>query len=669
MCEDPNQSSADGEGNMSCDPRWYEDDYDAPVAGDGENVCLRPENPPLEPPTTGEIQQIAGTDILKLARVKFLSSDGPGYLALRERPDRAGKELLQLRPNDSVTVVRKLNIPGWSLVVTEPIEGQEGKEGLVGYVWDTFLSVDPPEPGAILHLIGEDEECEQIVKRYYGQGTHLNDDEIGFYANVLVYANQRTDGREPGISDATFFGLPNVEEGYLIWIPTKQFADELKGRISSYSASITGTAWKGVVDILEYTPEPVQYVVGFLAGVVQGVLECVWDAIVGIKDLIVLCLELLWEILKLEYLLFTEGVVAVASKVYTKVKQFWDQFKWEDVKDALEGWLSNVEHKFFHPNFTERGHFHGYILGYIFAEVVLAIWTGGTVAAAKWSGRLGRFARFINKFKWVAAIIEHGEETAGRAQRIARHLIEIRWRFRNADGLLEALTTRIAREKPGKFVVRYSRDDVEQMIAKGRSLGLTELEIEDMLFIGCRNEKAITPDQLMTQMSNLIEVRRRGFPFRFSSKMQFQEFKAAIRRDLEQLGLPIDDVRLQGSALRTEAARDIDIALFVERAELDRLLVKKFSGKAAYDKVPINLDGVDLQALANHIEADELSGAKRYNASARTMMHAVQTGKVRPGDISNLRKVRKGLEDHFGDLDISVMAKDSGFDLSPFERL
>ncbi len=270
VCEDPNQSSADGESNMSCDPRWYEDDYDAPVAGDGENVCLRPENPPVEPATTGEIQQIAGTDILKLARVKFLSSDGPGYLALRERPDRAGKELLQLRPNDSVTVVRKLNIPGWSLVVTEPIEGQEGKEGLVGYVWDTFLSVDPPEPGAILHLIGEDEECEQIVKRYYGQGTHLNDDEIGFYANVLVYANQRTDGREPGISDAIFFGLPNVEEGYLIWIPTKRFADTLKGRISSYSASITGTAWEGVVILLDYTPEPVQYVIGFLAGVVQG---------------------------------------------------------------------------------------------------------------------------------------------------------------------------------------------------------------------------------------------------------------------------------------------------------------------------------------------------------------------------------------------------------------
>ncbi len=405
-------------------------------------------------------------------------------------------------------------------------------------------------------------------------------------------------------------------------------------------------------------------------------LECVWDAIVGIKDLIVLCLELLWEILKLEYLLFTEGVVGVASKVYTKVKQFWDQFKWEDVKDALEGWLSNVEHKFFHPNFTERGHFHGYILGYIFAEVVLAIWTGGTVAAAKWSGRLGRFARFINKFKWVAAIIEHGEETAVRAQRITKHLITIRWRFRNADELLEALRVRIGREKPGNFAVRFSRDEVHQMLEKGRALGLSELEIEDMMFIGCREAKRLTPQQVLSEMETYVNViRARGYPFRFTSKAHFEQFKSALKKGLGDLGLPLDDVRVQGSSLRRATAGDVDIAVFVERAEVHKTLVKSMSGKVRHKELGnIDLTQVDLQDLAKRIADDhalaKATGATpKFNAEARTLMHAVQAGKPRPQEVKGLGKLIETLQGDFGDLDISVMAKDSGFDLSPFMRL
>lgn len=54
---------------------------------------------------------------------------------------------------------------------------------------------------------------------------------------------------------------------------------------------------------------------------------------------------------------------------------------------------------------------------------------------------------------------------------------------------------------------------------------------------------------------------------------------------VKDAGLPTNDVRVQGSALRKPTADDVDLAvLFVDEATFDKLQVDRFDGRAAFSE-------------------------------------------------------------------------------------
>src|SRR5262249_48705859 len=124
--------------------------------------------------------------------------------------------------------------------------------------------------------------------------------------------------------------------------------------------------------------------------------------------------------------------------------------------------------------------------------------------------------------------------------------------------------------------------------------------------------KPITAADLMQQMENWANVvSKRGFPYKFPDLTEFQRFGTDLLEQVRRAGLPTDDVRVQGSALRKPGAADVDLAVFVSEEAFDNLLVDRYDLRAAFSekspttpKAPISLKGrphADLVRLANEI--------------------------------------------------------------------
>jgi hypothetical protein len=115
----------------------------------------------------------------------------------------------------------------------------------------------------------------------------------------------------------------------------------------------------------------------------------------------------------------------------------------------------------------------------------------------------------------------------------------------------------------------YTAEEVEAIAAQGRALGMTDRQITDFLEMGAiakpaKGKAPLTPGQLEEQMTNWItEIRPRGYPYLFESAEAFESFKSELKALLNKYGVPEGKIELQGSALRTAKAKDVDVAIFV----------------------------------------------------------------------------------------------------------
>jgi hypothetical protein len=126
---------------------------------------------------------------------------------------------------------------------------------------------------------------------------------------------------------------------------------------------------------------------------------------------------------------------------------------------------------------------------------------------------------------------------------------------------------------------------------------------------------------------------------------------------------------LQGSALRSPDAKDIDIAILVPDG-FDQLLVDQLGSKVARHGKPVPVDAANLAEISNEISADEQSGKPfAFNSKARTLMHAYQARKIRYKDIAGLKRAKRALESRWGEIDLSVVEAGTGFDLKPLADL
>jgi hypothetical protein len=371
------------------------------------------------------LPNLRGKDVLKFARVMQVSP----YLALRSRPDRSAPEVSQLKFNDRVFVARKLDDPpGWSLVVTD--------DGKYGYVWDIWLFVDLPEPNAFLHKIVPGESPIGIAEKYFRNAVAWGHD-YRFYVNVLVYVNRSDDDKRRGIyknNKDDSWKTTHTRAGVYIWVPSVKFADSLRGKVPS--GSITYETWRKFVEAVEAAWDWVTFGAAFVAGLVHGALESVWDALTGIVDLAKLIGSLVETIIK--------------GELIPNARELWNALSLEKVRDALDGWIVDLDRKWNHPFSLKRGHFRGWVIGYIVAEVVMAVFSAGAITAVKWGGRLGRLAKLLKSIKPLSRIIDKAENLAkhgkGKLDDLRRAL-----KSERAKSVSKANAELVARKLKGKY--------------------------------------------------------------------------------------------------------------------------------------------------------------------------------------------------------------------------
>jgi hypothetical protein len=119
----------------------------------------------------------------------------------------------------------------------------------------------------------------------------------------------------------------------------------------------------------------------------------------------------------------------------------------------------------------------------------------------------------------------------------------------------------------------YSAEQVAEVAAHGRKLGLNDKQIVDLLETGSiakpsKKKEPLSVEELKTQMSTWVLVLKpSGRPILFDTAEQFVQFKARLVELLDKCKVPRGRIVVQGSPLRTTKAKDVDIGMFVSDGE------------------------------------------------------------------------------------------------------
>lgn len=111
-----------------------------------------------------------------------------------------------------------------------------------------------------------------------------------------------------------------------------------------------------------------------------------------------------------------------------------------------------------------------------------------------------------------------------------------------------------------RFEQNYQVSTIVELIEWGRGKGIPDELIHDFICTGSRRRKFLSAEELKSQIdAYLTTVQVRGFPFGFASLSEFQNFQGDLQGILRHRKIPMLDVRVHGSSLRTPAAKDIDL--------------------------------------------------------------------------------------------------------------
>jgi len=226
--------------------------------------------------------------------------------------------------------------------------------------------------------------------------------------------------------------------------------------------------------------------------------------------------------------------------------------------------------------------------------------------------------------------------------------------LRTPEAVGDAVRARIENMDNSEFDLRYSNDEISSIVTRGRELGLLEKEISDLMFTGSRVKKPIDADVLMTQMDTYVNiVKARGFPFKFDSIADFVNFSTDLKSLLARYGLPIDDIRIQGSSLRSQEAKDVDIAVFIDAKQFKELTDAMLAGLKSRAKPHV------------------------ANSMTATMKQQIEQGRINSFYFDRitkktfnqeLRDLTKHMTDS-KDIDLSLMINGRDFDISPSQKI
>jgi hypothetical protein len=361
-------------------------------------------------------QALAGAAPLEeLERARTLAGAAEGKPVLKGGRVAKKEQFIRSAPlprRDLVTGTLYLNevlfidreTPGWYFVVTST--------GAEGWVPKPAVAVDPPDPGAFLHFVEKDEKAIDIAARYYRpeEGFAWGDD-ARFYTAALAYANRDRRGLVFAYhADGTVdWESVRVKSEHTLWIPSREFMRSLKSVVGSQS--ITYELWQSAKRAIQRVWEWIQYAAGFIAGLLRGAFESIYDLFAGAVELV----KAVWSVLKS---LFTGSIVSDAKALWNSIKQL-------DIRKIAGEFADAWEHE----DPWERGLFRGRVLGYVIAEILMAVFSFGALTALKWAGRFAKISAVLVKLPKVASIASKVGKAAALRKLPAKAVEVLRQRF------------------------------------------------------------------------------------------------------------------------------------------------------------------------------------------------------------------------------------------------
>lgn len=269
--------------------------------------------------------------------------------------------------------------------------------GEFGYAAAAYVKTNLPEPEATLHEIQQGESAIGIAEQYYKPHAQQWGQDLRFYVNVLEYVN-RGEGPRGIYREGDDWEDTKTRAGYLIWIPSVSFAKRLRGTVSS--GSITYEAWETAKSAVVAVGRFIAGGAAFIAGILHGALESLWDVLVGLKDLAVM----VWDVMK----------SLIKGSIISDARALWDAIKNLDPEELIEGWINDFVARWNHESLLKRWNFRGWIVGYAIAEILMMIFSGGAATVAKWGGRMGKAAKLLKTLPMVSRLADKAEAAGKR---------------------------------------------------------------------------------------------------------------------------------------------------------------------------------------------------------------------------------------------------------------
>jgi hypothetical protein len=379
-------------------------------ASDGQTIVLSRE-PEQRPPTEGESVALIGLthndgfgpDGQKLSR-------GP-MTKLRPTPSTAVKEIAEFPVNTRVLADKKIGT--WYHVV---VEGT----GQTGYMAVDLVETRLPDPKSRFHRIRSLETAFDIIKSHYNVDFEGYKN-LRFYANGLVEVNHSIGrngiyepppmekmriARETWKRTGKFIYLDAAtKEDRQIIIPSREFADTL---------DVSSGSWiRDVGHKIGGWLEKAAAFVAFPAGLIVGALECVYDTVAGI-------VEMVWKLIKS---IVTGSLLSDLEELADGLtKLFTDPKTRGAALEALADWL---DEKWNNSSAVKRWYWRGWIIGYIVAEVLLTFFSGGEALIAQAAQKFGALIKLIKATQYGAKVF-HALEKVGQAAKGSKAAIAIR---------------------------------------------------------------------------------------------------------------------------------------------------------------------------------------------------------------------------------------------------
>jgi hypothetical protein len=326
-----------------------------------------------------------------------------------------------LSENTDVFVIAENTKTKW--IYVNVVDSDSKSAGIRGYIYRPLVWRKLPDPDAELYYVAEQgiglQKLVENHPQYDDYDIRTGDDARSIVMAVLtaneqdsrtkghVYLNQEKlqEANDAGLWEGTLdaadeyrrvlrpiFQSVELLHGKKIWLPGKAYVNSLKGK----GIIPTRADWKNVaIDITKG-------VSGFVVGVVEGLVRSVVDVFVGIYDLVKSVITTVIDLISGELIDKAEEVIdtldemmkdkspgEVATELLTMLKSA--------VTGMVQSIFNDFKRRWTSANTYNAWHFRGLVVGYILAEVLMAIFSGGAATAAKWLGKLGKFGSKLAK--------------------------------------------------------------------------------------------------------------------------------------------------------------------------------------------------------------------------------------------------------------------------------